>query len=189
MKLRILLAASLLTASLGFTQGPNPHPGPESFKGDRVREFHGGGPGEMGRFAWWKNPEVAQKIGLSADQQKRIDDLFLQSRIQLVHLHASLEEEQLKLDPLLSANPVDQAKAGAQIDKIADTRASLEKANAKMLLSIRGVLSADQWTKLQDDERSRHRGMRDREFHGGPGAKTMRGAGPAAPAPPAPPQN
>jgi Spy/CpxP family protein refolding chaperone len=103
---------------------------------------------------WWKNPGVVTRIGLSAEQQKRIDDLFLQSRLQLIHQHASLQEEQLLLEPLLDATPFDDAKALAQIDKIADTRAELEKTNAKMLLSIRGVLTADQWDKLRNRDRS-----------------------------------
>jgi Spy/CpxP family protein refolding chaperone len=102
---------------------------------------------------WWKNPEVAARIGLTPEQTKRIDDLFLQSKVELIHEHAALEEAELMLRPLMDANPVDQAKATAQIDKIADTRAELEKTNAKMLLSIRAVLSADQWTKLQERPR------------------------------------
>ena len=45
--------------------------------------------------------------------------------------------------------PPDTAKALAQIDKVAQARAALEKENAKMLLGIRGVLTPDQWTKLR----------------------------------------
>jgi Spy/CpxP family protein refolding chaperone len=120
-------------------------------------DMQGRGDGMLPFGMWWKNPEVATRIGLSADQQKRIDDLFLQSRIQLIHKHASLQEEQLLLEPLLNASPFDQTKALAQIDKIADTRADLEKANAKMLLNIRGVLTADQWTKLRSHDRGMHR--------------------------------
>jgi Spy/CpxP family protein refolding chaperone len=66
------------------------------------------------------------------------------------------------LEPLLSANPPDTTKAMAQIDKVAEARAELEKANAKMLLGIRGVLTPDQWTKL-------HQGRGAGGF-GGPGA-------------------
>lgn len=119
-------------------------------------EMRGSDEGMLPFGMWWKNPEVATRIGLSADQQKQIGDLFLQSRLQLIHIHASLQEQQLMLEPLLNANPVDQPKAMAQIDKIADTRAELEKSNAKMLLSIRGVLTADQWTKLRDHDHSMH---------------------------------
>ena len=106
---------------------------------------------------WWKNPDLIQALTLTADQQKHMDDIFQQSRIQLIHLHASLEEAQVILEPMLAANPLDTAKVTAQLDKIADTRADLEKANTKMLLGLRSVLTPDQWTKLQTEERSHRR--------------------------------
>jgi Spy/CpxP family protein refolding chaperone len=109
---------------------------------------------------WWKNPDIIQKLALTPEQQKRMDDIFQQSRIQLVHIKASLEEQQILLEPMLNANPPDSTKALAQIDRIADTRAELEKANAKMLLGIRETLTPDQWTKLQTEGReNRHRMM------------------------------
>jgi Spy/CpxP family protein refolding chaperone len=134
---------------------------------------------------WWKNPTTITDLTLTADQQKKLDDLFLQSRISLIHLHASLEEEQLKLEPLLNANPPDQAKTLAQISKIADLRADLEKADAKMLLSLRGVLTADQWTKLQAEQHTRHKepeGRGDKREPGDKhGAGGPQGRGPGGP--------
>lgn len=135
--------------------GPNPDIRGRFERGRDVRMHDEGGPGGFGGMrvpagTWWRNPEVVSRIGLSPDQVKRIDGIFLESRIQLIHMHASLEEEQLRLEPLLATNPVNEQAALAQISKIADTRANLEKADAKMLLSIRGVLTADQWTKLQE---------------------------------------
>ena len=148
-------------------------------------EMHGLGGHLLPPGTWWRNPEVIAKLNLTGDQQKRIDDIFMQSRVQLIHMHASLEEEQLLLEPLLNANPVDQGKALAQIGKIADTRADLEKADAKMLLGIRGVLNADQWTKLRAEHpRMPHGG--DMGGPGAPGARGLRGRGQAGP-PPAPP--
>ena len=123
--------------------------------------------------AWWKSTEIAQKIGITPDQQKRIEDIFLQSRVELIDKHAALEKQELMLEPLLSANPIDQGKTLAQINKVADTRAELEKTNAKMLLGIRAVLSADQWTKLQ----SAHH-----HFHShGPDGMSMHHRGPEGP--------
>lgn len=133
-------------------RGPEGH-GFEGHGGEgRVHGLEGPGfpGGGMPMGTWWRNQDTITRIGLTPDQQKRIDDLFLQSRVQLIDLHASLEKQQLLLEPLLNANPVDQPKALSQISKIADTRAELEKTNAKMLLSIRAVLTADQWTKLRD---------------------------------------
>jgi Spy/CpxP family protein refolding chaperone len=115
---------------------------------------------------WWKNPDIVQKISLSADQQKRMDDIFQQSRLQLIDLKANVEKQEVTLEPMLSANPPDTNKVLSQIDRVASARAELEKANARMLLGIRGVLSADQWTKLQEEQRENRRFLF--RFKGGP---------------------
>ena len=138
--------------------------------------FHGAQGGGMGagfRIApggmWWKNPMVVQRLALTPEQTKKMDGIFEQSRIQLIDLKANLEKQNAMLEPLLSANPPDTAKALAQIDKVAEARAELEKADARMLLGIRGVLTPEQWTKL-------HAGRGAGGF-GGPGAGGRGGAG------------
>jgi len=97
---------------------------------------------------WWKNPGIVAKLTLTPDQTKKMDAIFQESRVPLIDLKANIEKENARLEPLLSANPPDTAKTLDQIGKVAQARAELEKANAKMLLGIRGVLTPDQWTKL-----------------------------------------
>jgi periplasmic protein CpxP/Spy len=101
------------------------------------------------RGRWWDNPEIAQKLGLSADQQKKMDDIFLQSRLKLIDQHAAVEKDEAILEPLLSADQPDETRILAQIDKVAQSRAELEKANARMLLGLRGALTTAQWKTLQ----------------------------------------
>jgi Spy/CpxP family protein refolding chaperone len=113
------------------------------FRGHEGGGFH---IGPMGM--WWKNPMVVQRLTLTPEQTKKMDDIFQQSRLQLIDLKANVEKQQVLLEPMLSANPLDTNKAMAQIDKVAQSRADLEKANAKMLLGIRATLTPDQWTKL-----------------------------------------
>jgi len=156
--------------------------GQGDFRGNRRVGDEGGGfhigPGGM----WWKNPAVVQKLGLTADQTKKMDDIFQKSRLDLIDLRANVQKQEVLLEPLLSANPLEIAKAQAQIDKVADARAALEKADAKMLLDIRGVLTPDQWTKLH----TRSAGAPDpggpapAGASGGPGGRGrgMRGGGP-----------
>ena len=128
---------------------------------------------------WWKNPMLVQQIGITPDQQKKMDDILQQSRLQLIDLKANVERQELLLHPMLDANPPDTAKVLAQIDKLAQARADLEKSNAKMLLGIRTVLTPDQWTKLQQQEHSHH-GMMGR---GPDGMRGMRGPGGQQPQP------
>lgn len=123
---------------------------------------------------WWKNPMVIQRLTLTPEQTKKMDDIFQQSRLQLIDLKANVEKQQVVLEPMLSANPLDSTKAMAQIDRVAQSRADLEKAHARMLLGIRTVLTPDQWTKLNDRR--------------GPGGFVPQG-GPATPDAPGPPSN
>jgi len=98
---------------------------------------------------WWRNPATAQSLGLTADQQKRMDDVFQRYRLKLIDLNAALEKEEIMLEPLVAAQPLDEAKITAQIDRVAEARAELEKANGRMLLGIRKPLTPEQWSKLQ----------------------------------------
>jgi len=127
------------------------------------RAFHAGGQGR-----WWHNPETAQRLGLSTEQQQKMDDIFQQHRLRLIDLNASLEKAETLLEPLMESDRPDEAKILAQADRVADARAELEKANTRLLVEIRLVLTPDQWKKLQ----SQRPGPRaDGQEHGryGPG--------------------
>jgi Spy/CpxP family protein refolding chaperone len=98
---------------------------------------------------WWNNPEMVQKLNLNSDQQKKMDDILQQNRLRLVDLNANLQKEEITMEPIMAADTPDEPKILAQIDKVAQARAELEKANARFLLGIRRVLTQDQWKKLQ----------------------------------------
>jgi Spy/CpxP family protein refolding chaperone len=108
------------------------------------RAFH---LGPRGR--WWNNPDVAQKLGLTADQQKKMESVFEQSRPGLMDLSGTVRKEEETMAPLLAADQPDESKILGQIDRIAQARAELEKANARMLLGLRRILTPDQWKTLQ----------------------------------------
>jgi Spy/CpxP family protein refolding chaperone len=109
-------------------------------------------PGPHGK--WWDNPQIADQVGLSADQKKKMDDIFQQHRLKLIDLNATVQREETVMEPLVAADQPDEAKIVAQIDKVAQARAELEKANARMLLAIRRVLTPEQYQKLQTASRA-----------------------------------
>jgi Spy/CpxP family protein refolding chaperone len=156
-----LLALALATgAALGQQSGgppaggPGDGTGPPPMEGRRPpmeRAFHLGPHGR-----WWNNPEFVQKLGLTADQQKKMEAIFEQSRPSLMDLSSSVRKEEMAMEPLLAADQPDEGKILAQIDHVAQARAELEKANARMLLSLRRLLTPDQWKTLQADEPHGH---------------------------------
>jgi Spy/CpxP family protein refolding chaperone len=98
---------------------------------------------------WWNNSDMVTRLNLTRDQQKKMDDIFQQFRLTLIDLNAALSKEELIMDPLIAAERLDEVKILAQIDRIAQARAELEKANSRMLLAIRQSLTMEQWTKIQ----------------------------------------
>jgi periplasmic protein CpxP/Spy len=134
------------------------------------RAFH---LGPRGR--WWNNPEFAQKLGLTADQQKKMEAVFEQSRPTLMDMSGNVRKEEMAMEPLLGVDQPDESKILAQIDRVAQARAELEKANARMLLGLRRVLTPDQWKTLQADEPKgefghHHFGQMPPPPNGGPGS-------------------
>jgi Spy/CpxP family protein refolding chaperone len=184
-QLSLVLFAALSAESVTAQQpdagpppvGPGQHgPRPDQGRGGWGEGMRSGfriGPPGM----WWHNPDLIQKLTLTPDQQKRMDDILQQSRLQLVDLRANVEKQELLMEPMLATNPPDTNKILAQIDHTAQARAELEKANAKMLLGIRNVLTPDQWSKLQTERRSR---MRHGDMPGGSDG-AGRPAGPGGP--------
>jgi protein CpxP len=147
----LLLAGGMAWAQQPPGPGPGMEPRPPMQRRPPMERALRGGP--HGR--WWNNPEMAQKLGLTPEQQKKIDEVFQQSRLKLIDLNASLQKEEVILEPLVGADQPDESKILPQIDRVAQARAELEKANARMLLGIRRVLTPEQWKKLRAKERSR----------------------------------
>jgi Spy/CpxP family protein refolding chaperone len=152
------------------------------------RSFRAGGPGR-----WWDNPNVAQQVGVTDDQKKKMDDIFQQHKVQLIDLKAALEKQEAVMQPLIEADQPDEGKILSQIDAIAQARAELEKANARMLFGIRTVLTPDQWKKLRTmAQNGPHRmdrgdGMRKWGPRPGAGQSAPGQTGPDGGAPPPPP--
>lgn len=149
-----------LPVAMAQQGGPPPQNGPdggmspppfEQRRPPMERAFHLGPPGR-----WWNNPEFAAQLGLTADQQKRMEAVFQQNRPTLIDLNAAVQKEEAKMEPLLSIDQPDESLVLAQVDRIAQARAALEKANARMLLGLRRVLTVEQWKKLEADDPGRH---------------------------------
>jgi len=100
--------------------------------------------------AWWRNSEIVKQLGLSDAQVQQVEQIFQDYRVRLVNLHTALSQEEARLQPLVAAEHPDEAQVSAQIDKVAAARAELEKANGRMLLAIRRVLTEEQWQKLTE---------------------------------------
>lgn len=135
---------------------------------------------ENTRGQFWNNPRIVEQLKLTDDQRKAMDGILQDHRMKLIDLRANLEKAEVTMQPLMSADDPNETAILAQIDKIAQARAELEKASARFLLAIRSKLTADQWKQVQQLRENREtRWGRDGR---GPGRQFQR-QGPPPPPP------
>ena len=182
LRLGLAIAGILLTGAAAGAQmpggGPGMGPGPGMGEHRPPFEKAFGGRGDQGR--WWNNPNIVEKLKLTDAQRKSMDDILLTHREKLIDLRASLEKAELWLEPLIKADEPNEAQILAGIDKAAQARAELEKANARFLLAIRRKLTPEQWKQLQADRERRGPEGRggfgpDGEGRGGPDGQGREG--------------
>jgi len=182
-KMAAAVAVVCLGASAMWAQGPGDGPGMGPHRPPMERAMSPGGMhGDHGR--WWNEPRLVEKYKLTETQRKAMDDIYQQHRLTLVDLHATLEKQELEMEPLIKADQPDEGKILSQIDRVAQARAELEKANARMLLGIRKELTPEQWKQLAADRAARREGRGpggdrpDRPMHRRPDGPGQQGPGP-----------
>lgn len=122
--------------------------------------YHRGGMG-----SWWRNPRIAEEIGLNDQQKQQLEKISLASRLKAIDLRADLEKQQVILGPMLQTYHPDESEVLAQVGKVSAARAALEKEHIQTMLATRNVLTEEQWTKLKDSRMEFHRTFRRRDFH------------------------
>lgn len=132
--------------SPGSAGGPPPQPGqrgqaPEN-PGRAGLQF-----GPPGR--WWDDRGFAKTLKLRPDQQTHMDSVFEQNRNSLLSRFETVRQAETQLEELAKSPSPDEGALFAQIDRVAQARADLEKANTHMLLQLRKELDADQIKRLE----------------------------------------
>jgi protein CpxP len=176
-----LAIAGLFLAGAAGAQAPA---GGSGFGGHRPPMERAFGPqGKAGR--WWNNPATIEKLKLTDAQRKQMDEILQKHRETLVDLRGNLEKAELVMEPLMRDDQPNEAKILGQIDKVAQARAELEKANARFLLGLRSKLTPEQWKLLEAERANRHDERRGWE-PGRPGRGGQQMALPPLPPPPGP---
>jgi Spy/CpxP family protein refolding chaperone len=98
---------------------------------------------------WWDDKHFAKDLHLQSDQQKKMDAIFVQNRPSLLGTYDALQQEEQRMEALTHAKVLDENALFAQIDRVAQARAALEKANTHLLLQIRAEMTPDQIDRLE----------------------------------------
>ena len=168
---RLLAAAALVSiSSVAVAQGRGPAPGQHGPGGPGPSGGGSGAPPGQGRASnndrggsganrnalqigpsgrWWDDKSVVRSVGLRGEQQRQMDAIFNANKPAILARYKALLTEQDKLSALNKSAQPQQSAVFAQIDAVAQARASLQKATTQMLLQIRQQLDAGQVEKLE----------------------------------------
>ena len=130
------------------------------------------GPGAMGGFKmpygrWWQKPEIAEELDLTADEQEKLDVLFLESQRALIDLRSNVQRQELELEALLEQADFDRRACIDQFDRRVDARSEVARRRFAFHVEVRELLGLDRYRELRATLRDRHRGC----MRGEPGAK------------------
>ncbi len=163
MKTMLLITVCALTA---FGQ---PHPSPMPMPGPRP-----GGGGEF--FAWWDSP-IVKDLKVTDEQQKQIKTIVHDYRNKLIDLRAAVEKTDGNLNDILNEDKIDMKRATDAVDKMATAKADLNRNLTLMSVSLRAVLTTEQWKELQKRQPHPDRMMSGRQ------RRSMQGPGMPGPMP------
>jgi len=98
---------------------------------------------------WWDDKSMVKSLKLSSDQQTHMDAIFEQNRGTLLARFEAVQQAEAQMEELSRSPAPDEAALFAQIDRVAQARAELEKANTHLLLQLRSEMDAEQIKKLE----------------------------------------
>jgi hypothetical protein len=91
-----------------------------------------------------------ERLGLSADQVKNLEQLRDNFQKESIRKEADLRVAEMDLNSLLEAQPVEMTKVEAKVREIERLRADLRLARIRTIEKGKDQLTADQRKKLQD---------------------------------------
>lgn len=121
------------------------------------------GPGGLGELKmphgkWWRMPEVTKKLDLTSEEQQELDNLYVQSRQQMIDLKSNVEREKLELEVILDQQKFDESACMDRFKKFQDARTNLANEQFRFLVKVRKLLGLDRYQQLKTE-------FRDRQMH------------------------
>jgi uncharacterized membrane protein len=157
MKVRSVLLVSVLSASFAFAQGaPPPAPPPPRTPGVRAVPPVPPVPPMMPMMGMGMPfgapgipPQVAQKVGISQDTQKKVRDASFEANDQLITLEAELKRAQLELEKTLAQPQVDESAVMMKLEVVSRAELAVRKNRMGLLVRIRKAVGPEAWERLQ----------------------------------------
>jgi Spy/CpxP family protein refolding chaperone len=100
----------------------------------------------QGKFKWWQSDRYKTELMLTADQSRRLEEIFQNALPALRAQMKTLESAETELERLVQRG--DDSAVMAQVARVEAARAELNTSRTVMLLKMRKLLTSDQWIKF-----------------------------------------
>ena len=95
---------------------------------------------------WWLSDYYKKELGLTAEQTRRMEEIFQKALPTLKVQKTALDEAEAKFERLVERG--DDNQVMEQVNLVEAARADLNKTRTLMLLGMRKVLTRDQWARF-----------------------------------------
>jgi uncharacterized protein (DUF1778 family) len=98
---------------------------------------------------WWYRPEMIQRLGLTEDQQMRLESIFRNSANDLIDLRGSVEKMSIAVHGELDQPQINRETLRRAATRLSEAQGRLFERELMMLVDMRAVLSDEQWARFR----------------------------------------
>lgn len=98
---------------------------------------------------WWRRPEVINLLALSADQQEKLEAIYLAAAPDLIDARGEVEKQNLALRGELDRPQLDRNAVRAAARRVNEARGKQFDRELTMLVDMRSVLTEPQWNRMR----------------------------------------
>ena len=98
---------------------------------------------------WWRQSRIVEQLGLSPEEQQKLDDLYRDNRRELIRLKGRVEQERFALEELLERKTLDEAAIMDQFRRLEKARSKLAKERFMFLLGVRKIIGFERFEQLK----------------------------------------
>src|SRR5512146_2217501 len=128
---------------------------------NRIACQHGDqGQGQRHPERWWRDQNIRKQLGLTKEQQDKIDSIVATERPEMESLLNELRKRQNDLDALLARRDANEATVCSAIDRVEHVRYESSRTHVFMLYRMHRCLTAEQraaLTKIAAERRTPRR--------------------------------
>ncbi|OEU52119.1 MAG: hypothetical protein BA872_06355 [Desulfobacterales bacterium C00003060] len=99
---------------------------------------------------WWLMPRVSERLDLTNEEKRDLDDLFVNSRRKLIDLKGALERERFELENLIEKETLDETAVMDRFKNLEKARSNLAGERFRFLLQARKILGFERYQRLKN---------------------------------------